>query len=351
MAEDGDKDRGSPKEPDASSDAIDGMPSDISLKFTQTGRRYHFKDGALAFTDRGNRITSPSENSEVVKSVIGIAKERGWREIAVSGTERFRREALVAARLAGISVRGHTPIELQQLREARETPVRADSRDPSDVERPTADVAKLDGPRRDGLHAGVLIEHGHGPYKHDTSNSPSYFVRLKTSQGERELWGIDLGRAIREAASAPKIGDEVGVRAIRREAVKVWAPDRDEEGNLTGEHRVETHRNAWIVERIEYFRSREQAARVLLDVKIDERSGVARHAELVGPYLQLRAAELAAKEFKTSEDQHRFVKSVRVALADAIARGEPLAPVRLKEPGLERLTVPADLERAPAPVR
>jgi hypothetical protein len=186
---------------------------------------------------------------------------------------------------------------------------------------------------------------------HDENNSRSYFIRLKTAQGERELWGIDLGRAIREGVSAPKIGDEVGVRAIRRETVKVWAPDRDEEGNLTGEHRVQTHRNAWIVERIEYFRSREQAAKVLLDSKIDERSGVARHAELVGPYLQLRAAELAAKEFKDSKDQRRFVKSVRVALADAIARGEPPAPVRLKEPALERLNYPADLERTPGPVR
>jgi putative DNA primase/helicase len=349
MADDGEKEAGSSSAPQT--DGLERVPSDIKLKFTQSGRRYHFKDGALAFTDRGNRITSPSENTEVVKSVIAIAKERGWREIAVSGTERFRREALVAARLAGINVRGHTPIELQQFREAREPPARADTRNPADAERPTADVTKLDRPRRDGLHSGVLLEHGHAPYKHDTNNSPSYFVRLKTAQGERALWGIDLGRAIREAASAPNIGDEVGVRAIRREAVKVWEPERDEEGNLTGEHRLETHRNAWIVERIEYFRSREQAAKVLLDLKIDEKSGVARHVGLLGPYLQLRAAELAAKEFKTSEDKRRFVKSVRVALADSIARGEPIAPVRLKEPVPERTNLPADLERTPEPVR
>jgi hypothetical protein len=350
MAEDGDKEPGSAREPEGQTDAIERMPSDIKLKFTQVGRRYHFKDGALAFTDRGNRITSPSENTEVIKSVIAIAKERGWREIAVSGTERFRREALVAARLAGIDVRGHTPIELQEFRETKGAPER-EARSPSDAERSSTDVTNLDRSRRDGLHAGVLLEHGAAPYKHDENNSPSYFIRLKTAKGKRELWGIDLERAIREGATTPKIGDEVGVRAIRRETVKVWAQDKDEDGNLTGEHRVETHRNAWIVERIEYFRSREQAAKVLLDAKIDERSGVARHAELVGPYLQLRAAELAAKEFKDSLDQRRFVKSVRIALADSIARGEPPAAVRLKEPELERLSLPADLERTPEPVR
>jgi hypothetical protein len=351
MAEEGDTEAGSAREPQGQTDAIERMPADIKLKFTPIGRRWHFKDGALAFTDRGNRITSPSENTEVIKSVIAIAKERGWREIAVSGTERFRRETLVAARLAGINVRGHTPIELQQYRESRETPERSDTRKPSEVEAFRANVMKLDRGRRDGLHAGVLLEHGAAPYKHDENNSSSYFIRLKTEQGERELWGIDLARAIREGVSAPKIGDEVGVRAIRRESVKVWAQDKDEEGNLTGEHRVQTHRNAWIVERIEYFRSREQAAKVLLDVKIDERSGVARHAELVGPYFQLRAAELAAKEFRDSEDRARFVKSVRFALADAITRGEPLAPVRLKEPTPERLSTLADIERTAAPVR
>lgn len=350
MADEGDKESGSSRDSETEIDAGERMPTDIKSKFTQDGRRYHFKDGALAFTDRGNRITSPSENTEVIKSVIAIAKERGWREIAVSGTERFRREALVAARLVGIEVRGHTRLELQQLREGRSALERGEPRDPSDEKR-SAQVSQLNANRRDGLHVGVLLEHGHSPYKHDENNSPSYFVRLKTAQGERELWGIDLGRAIREGVSTPKTGDEIGVRAIRRETVKVWAPEKDEEGNLTGEHRVETHRNSWIVERIDYFRSREHAAKILLDVKIDERSGVARHAELVGPYLQLRAAELAAKAFKTSEDRHRFVKSVRLALADSVARGEQLPPVRLGERVLDRSTVPSDHERTPEPVR
>jgi Large polyvalent protein-associated domain 7 len=351
MADEGDKESGSSRDSETEIDAIERVPADIKSKFTQEGRRYHFKDGALAFTDRGNRITSASENTEVIKSVIAIAKERGWREIAVSGTERFRREALVAARLVGIEVRGHTRLELQQLREGKRAPEQREYRGPSGANRSEANVTQLDASRPDGLHVGVLLQHGHSPYKHDENNSPSYFVRLKTAQGERELWGIDLARAIREGVSTPKIGDEVGVRAIRRETVKVWAQDKDAEGNLTGERRLETHRNAWVVERIEYFRSREQAANVLLDIKIDERSGVARHAELVGPYLQLRAAELAAKEFKNPQDRHHFVKSVRVALADSIARGEPLAPVRLKEAALERLSVPVDLERTPDLVR
>jgi hypothetical protein len=50
----------------------------------------------------------------------------------------------------------------------------------------------------------------------------------------------------------------------------------------------------------------------------------------------LHAAELAAKTLRNPEDQRRFVASVRTALADAVARGEPLSPVPLKENAAQR---------------
>jgi hypothetical protein len=71
--------------------------------------------------------------------------------------------------------------------------------------------------------------------------------------------------------------------------------------------------------------------------------------------LQLHAAELAAKTIRDPQDQRRFVDSVRRALADSIARGEPLSPVRLKEPPELALAhvskAAAPLEREPAPAR
>ena len=66
------------------------------------------------------------------------------------------------------------------------------------------------------------------------------------------------------------------------------------------------------------------------------KTAVKSHPELVGTYLQVHAAELAAKRIRDPEDQKRFVQLVRSALADSVARGEPLPAVRLKEPAVTR---------------
>ena len=67
------------------------------------------------------------------------------------------------------------------------------------------------------------------------------------------------------------------------------------------------------------------------DPSIDPKQAARRHPELVGTYLQMHAAQIAARQFRDPEDRERFVSHVRTALADAVARGEPLPPVRLKE--------------------
>jgi hypothetical protein len=81
------------------------------------------------------------------------------------------------------------------------------------------------------------------------------------------------------------------------------------------------------------------------DTSIDPKQAVKSHPELVGTYLQVHAAELAAKQFRDPQDRERFVQKVRSALADAVARGEPLPAVRLRE------RAPKAPERESAPVR
>src|SRR6185437_13919860 len=90
------------------------VPQAVRDRFIQDGRRYYFPDGAPAFKDLGKRLTTQSENTEVVHSLIEIADARGWSEITVSGTERFRREAWRQARLAGLEVRGYKPTSVEQ---------------------------------------------------------------------------------------------------------------------------------------------------------------------------------------------------------------------------------------------
>lgn len=349
------------------------VPEEVKRRFVRVGNKYHFPDGAQAFTDHGNRLTSASENTEVIKSLISIAQARGWSDITITGTERFRKEAWFAGRLAGLDVRGYAPTEFEQERLVRAL---ARAQEPPSSREVTASPSKSSGDAKSGgnqraeprasegrndlqteprerhrtLQVGRLVDHGAAPYQHDPHNAMSYFVKLETDAGERVIWGVDLHRALKESLTRPQIGDEIGLRTIRRETVKVWEPQHDAEGRMIGEKKLEKHRNAWVVEKRDFFRERAQASRVLRDANVDQQQAVSRHPELIGTYLQLHAAELAAKNIRDPQDQKQFVASVRTALADSVARGEPLTPVRLKETTTPRRegrtpSVPASPER------
>ena len=327
------------------------VPEEVRRRFVQVKNKYYFPDGARAFTDRGTRLTTASENTEVVRSLILIAEARGWGEVTVRGTERFRRESWFAGHAAGIEVRGYTPTEFERGRLIRtlhrqepapteDSVTAGDWQADAEVQRPTR--------KPEELITGRLVDHGSATYRQDPHEPMSYFVKIETDRGERTLWGVDLGRAFKESLTKPEIGDDVGLRAVRREAVKVRAQKRDAAGELI-ERELETHRNHWIVEKRSFFDARAQAARTVRDASIDPKQAVKNHPELVGTYLQVHAAELAAKRFRDSQDRERFVQQVRSALADSVARGEPLPAMRLRERSPARAA--RTPERDSAPVR
>ena len=330
------------------------VPEHIRKRFVQVGRHYYFADGARAFTDRGGRLTTPSENTEVIRSLVTIAETRGWNAITVQGTDRFRKEAWFAARLAGLEVRGYRPTEFEQARIARtlargrDGPVREVQENASNGRGRRDFSGGTEAPgvgregkterqgRRDGLLTGRLVDHGRATYRHDPREPMSYFVKIETPRGDRTIWGVDLERAFRESLTRPEVGDDVGLRAVRQDAVTVRTPERDADGKVVAQKDLATHRNRWIVEKRAFFEARAEAARTLRDRATDPKQAVKRHPELVGTYLQVHAAELAARRFRDPEDRERFVGQVRSALADAVARGEPLPPVRLRERAIER---------------
>ena len=337
---------GRPPETRAGTKRSDSVPEDIKRRFVEVKNKYYFPDGARAFTDRGTRLTTPSENTEVVKSLVEIARARGWTEVTGRGTERFRKEAWTAARLAGIEVRGYTPTEFEQGHLVRTLKRQSDRTELNDVERDPAprefsSAAPKD--RTNSLIVGTLVDQGRASYRHNPKEAMSYFVKVETPRGERIVWGVDLERAYRESLTQPKVGDEVALRALRAEPVTVKA--RDDSGNLTAEA-IQAKRNRWVFEKREFFDERAEAARTIRDPAVKPKAAVKSHPELVGTYLQVHAAELAAKRIRDPEDQKRFVQLVRSTLADSVARGEPLPAVRLKEPALKREPKLAKREQA-----
>ena len=236
---------------------------EVRGQFRVVGDRYRFKDGAqgIAFTDRGEKLATSTNDARAARAVAALADAKGWESIKVSGHGDFRREVWLEARARGLEVRGYTPTE-QDRQEAEE---RAKDREPNAADRvATAPEKDVDAPRlekatdtpaqaqerpartdRNAPVAGTLVEHGPAPYQHDPDENPSYRVKVATDVGEREVWGKDLERGITEARAAP--GDAVELARAGKEPVSVDAVRRDDQGRAVGTERIETTRNAWDV--------------------------------------------------------------------------------------------------------
>ncbi len=329
------------------------VPQSVRDRFVQDGHRFYFPDGATAFKDRGRRLSTPSENTQVVHSLVEIAKSRGWSEVSVSGTDRFRAEAWRQARLAGLSVKGYRPDEAEraqliralgrQLPRPGEDTIAAGA-EPT-LSLPASPAAAGRPPELEERIQGRLLEYGRDTYRHDPQQQPSYFVRLQTADGTREIWGKDLERAVSQSLTQPKIGADVILQRTGREPVTVQRQVPGA-GGQSQERSVGTFRNRWALETTEFFDQREAAATTLRNPEIEPREAVKRHPELAGTYVNLRAAELAAQALRDGEDRRRFVARVREALASGIERGEPLQPVRLRERRTPASQTRSDPERS-----
>jgi len=135
----------------------------------------------------------------VIQSMVAIASEAGRGEVTVSGTEFFKKEAWFAASLAGLEVRGYAPTDFERERLARALGARRGAAS-SEVEPQAQSAPELKGsarsrPAEGALIVGKLVDHGPAPYAHDPRQPMSYFVRIETEQGDREIWGVDLERA------------------------------------------------------------------------------------------------------------------------------------------------------------
>lgn len=96
------------------------------------------------------------------------------------------------------------------------------------------DMAKLYAAREDFERGGGrLVAHGKAPFENNPENRDSYFVTLADDRGQRRtVWGVDLERAMQEAA--PEIGDRIALDQTGRREVTL--PDG-----------TKAHRNAWEV--------------------------------------------------------------------------------------------------------
>lgn len=368
------------------------MPDSVAKNFLKVEDRYYFKDQSIAFVDNGELLRARAEHKEVVKALVEIAETRGWDEITVRGSKAFRQAVWFEAASRGIEARGYVPSELdkaklgellkdsntiekgikktpQQERALDATPheknfAGADAMDTQGHESPKG--SKLgDAPLPSGVLRrveGKLVEHGAAKYQFDKKKSMNYFVKIETPEGgEQIIWGVDLRRAMADAA--PAKGDKVTLDYHGNVAVTVKEPQYDQSGKFTGTVDVDTHRNEWRVtvdrekgprtdkqEKPQAQRERQdsappapespKAAAAPVDPKAADkantfatqpaREGVAKHGDLIGAYVTKEAAKKFAAQHlgeHSEATQQAFVAAVEAAMQTALKAGEvPQAP-------------------------
>jgi hypothetical protein len=360
------------------------IPESVRDRFIQVKEKFFFDNGDLAFRDLGSKLTTKSENAEIVRTFVDIAQARGWEEITVvEGTKAFRRAVWHESSLQNIAVRGYAPTAMDEARlvqtmarrreaerhaepeaaSAPQSPVesheahshrRADRRRDaaSPDEAPNAGTAS---DKRKRVFYGTLLAHGPENFQFNSQEDISYYVKLRTDRGkEMYLWGKDLERALRESKSQPKVGDRVGLSHVGQEPVTVPKKERDGQGRVLREYEIKTHRNEWTIESAEFFRERVRLADVVRDSSIDAKRAVGQSPALAGTYVALKGAELYAKQnFSDTHEQNRFVDAIRRSLARDIRRGAPLhtPALRNREAAREQPTARAPSTPEISPVR
>jgi hypothetical protein len=300
------------------------VPDSVHERFIQIGNNFYFPDGAEAFSRVENRLTTRSENAIVIQSMVAIAQRESEKGVVkVGGTDFFKKEAWFAASLAGLQVQGYNPTEFE-----RERLVRAVAARRGDPASEVQDERKSAANTHE-LITGRLVDHGPAPYKHNPKETLSYFVRVETDKGDRDIWGVDLERAFRHSLSTPGIGDEVGIRALGKEAVTVLAAKRDASGREIGREEIDTHKNQWSVERKEFLDHRQSMATVFRDSSISASEGIKRHSGLEGSYRKLEIGQTHAQEqYSSTLHRAQFVEHLREYLAKSIEYGQPLEPAQ-----------------------
>ena len=158
-------------------------------------------------------------------------------------------------------------------------------------------------------------------------------MKLDTASGPRTQWGVDLERAFAGSTTRPQIGDEIGVEFRGTQAVTVKDDVYDDVGRVIGQREVTRQRNAWLVEKREYFERRRMRAQALRDEGRTKEEVAQRHPELAGAMATIRVAELfAAKHLSAVAERGRFMKLVRDAMSHAIENEAPVPAPKLRDP-------------------
>lgn len=216
--------------------------------------------------------------------MVEVATAKNWKQITLSGTDEFKREAWLEAQLSGVEVKGYEPREsdrtllaelLKQkppvnsinVAQEREAALSDPKRQHINADELTADekgvldqsrrwltdkamgdeftnatLRELEGRLRgERIYTGELIEHGPAPYQFRPGNDQSYFVVLKSNAGEKVVWGKGLINAMVDRNP----GDLIVLMNVGKKDVVVQERVRDDSGRVVNVRSKGTQLNEW----------------------------------------------------------------------------------------------------------
>jgi hypothetical protein len=271
------------------------VPKSVTNQYVaHEGKFLDRKSETVHFEDKGRSLSTASEDRDVIAHMVEVAKAKNWGELQLKGSEEFRRQAWIAAELAGVPTRGFKPgpqdrAVLTAAREAMRIGAGDKSSDADKArtnemgaagaagqKQPAApeaaktvttgrDTAAPGGARTNaaqpsaaalaspaqgtptpaGVTAGVLVAHGPAPFNHDDKQNDSYYATVRTEDGERTVWGLDIERAIGESGVQP--GQRIELEKGGSKTVTAQQRQFDEKGTELLPKSVESRRNEWLV--------------------------------------------------------------------------------------------------------
>lgn len=270
------------------------VPKSVTNRYVaHEGKFLDRKSETVHFEDKGRSLSTASEDREVIAHMVEVARAKNWDELQLKGSEEFRRQAWIAAELAGVPTRGFKPgaqdrAALTAAREAMRIGAGEKSNDvdkartnemgaadaagqkqpaaPEPAKTATtgresaapggranaalpsaaAPASPVQGtPTPDSVTAGVLVAHGPAPFNHDDKQNASYYATVRTEDGERIVWGLDLERAIGESGVQP--GQRIELEKGGSKTVTAQQRQFDEKGTELAPKTVTSRRNEWLV--------------------------------------------------------------------------------------------------------
>jgi putative DNA primase/helicase len=193
------------------------------LTSRQDGRSWVYAlDGQDAFRDYGDRIlmASPmaSENDPMILAALLSARANQRGAVEITGSEIFIQRSMEL--IADYQIDVHLKNPLQRAQFEALLKARAENTSPQDglIIGPTASALapepkmpaahapssapKMSVTERETLQTGLtgkLLDAGKAPYQFDKSKTDSYYVQLRTKDGNKTFWGVELEQALKDS--------------------------------------------------------------------------------------------------------------------------------------------------------